>query len=114
MEATELRIGNYYQENGKIYTAEYYDIANLVRCETMEYVSDMQSIPITEELLLKFGLADEFIVKDCKIELYQHFADDSIWFFNIGNTFSVEIKFVHQLQNLYFALTNEELKLVNE
>ena len=31
-----------------------------------------------------------------------------------NNSFSIELKHVHQLQNLYFVLTNEELTLNNE
>ena len=33
------------------------------------------------------------------------------WSFSDGNMRPVRIKYVHQLQNLYFALTNEELKI---
>ena len=33
--------------------------------------------------------------------------------FNIGQGFKHRLKYVHQLQNLYFALTGKELKIKN-
>jgi len=37
---------------------------------------------------------------------------DDKYFFDIGNI-SEELKYVHQLQNLHFALTNKELNFKN-
>lgn len=67
----------------------------------------IQPIPLTEEILLKFGF-----LKD---DNFYHL--NNIWISNFyENYFSLDgfdetkIEFVHQLQNLYFALTGEELK----
>ena len=71
----------------------------------------LEPIPLTEEWLLKFGLKQTFISK-----IHLHFIKGSfhllkrvnhiqIWYENI------DVKYVHQLQNLYFALTNQELTI---
>lgn len=80
------------------------------RCE-IQYI---QPIPLTEEWLIKFGFE-----KDSE-DIYQYnffkasfIADNPMWFGQSGccqdETIKENIQYVHQLQNLYFALTNEEL-----
>jgi len=70
---------------------------------------DIDPIPLTEEWLLKFGF-----VKHKTTDIYPTFAkqmfnwNDGILYI-IGYGFMNHIKHVHQLQNLYFALTGEEL-----
>ena len=115
MKANELRIGNYVNDsiglitiglNGNIKFADVY-----------------HPIPLTEEWLLKFGLEkryagwfeirsrfdgdyDEFSYNINTKEI--HLLQDS------GRKYEVHlcnIKHVHQLQNLYFALTGEELTI---
>lgn len=88
-------------------------------------LNDIIPIPITEEWLLKFGF------KICTGHFYNHLKnaysrddfDFTVCFWDDGtidldsafdDMFGIElkhIKFIHQLQNLYFALTGEELKL---
>jgi hypothetical protein len=77
-----------------------------------------QPIPLTEELLLKFGFKinmDNFdwnagIGTNCidDFELSLRYTDNVGWFYKSKCT---PIKYVHQLQNLYFAITNKELTL---
>ena len=69
-------------------------------------------IPLTEEWLERFGFENNE-----KTAEHNKF----IWFKNhigvsgmLGVVKPVECKYVHQLQNLYFALTGEELKLREE
>ena len=64
-------------------------------------------IPLTEEWLVKFGIieANESHVKRIKIE-----TDFGELMFYIDNRLP-QLKYVHQLQNLYFALTNTELTI---
>lgn len=95
-----------------------------------EYSFDkLKPIPLTEEWLLKFGFEISRYQKPrgqiCGIELYAGwdyafirvgFKTDFIIRFYKGRFklepfYSCEIKHVHQLQNLYFALTGEELKI---
>jgi hypothetical protein len=106
MKATELRIGNFYDNNGVFKKASP---------STIEEVWDAprswcKAIPLTEEWLLKFGfeITDNFQTKD---RFQTHKQDGIIWF-EYGYIV-VELNYVHQLQNLYFALTGEELIIKN-
>ena len=74
-------------------------------------------ISLNKEWLLKFGFEaqeESFHLKDFSIELI---GDDGRWCAYIYDEYhAIEcplslIKHVHQLQNLYFALTGEELTL---
>jgi hypothetical protein len=78
--------------------------------------SEYQPIPLTEEWLLKFGAKElnakrgvlkEFVLKTVRIEL-----SDSGNFYYKNSKLILES--AHQLQNLYFALTNKELTFKSE
>ena len=77
------------------------------RCE-IQYI---QPIPITEEWLIKFGGIDN--VYTIEIGQLQFTWASRIIATGERCSWSCEqyphIQYVHQLQNLYFALTNEEL-----
>jgi hypothetical protein len=71
---------------------------------------ELKPIPLTEEWLLKFGFE-----KNITTDLYPTFSydilnvnDGIVYVLNYG--FVNHIKYIHQLQNLYFALTGEELQ----
>jgi len=104
MEAKELRIGNLVQfTTGSIYKVDmlYNDFSSLLY---------WMPIPLTEEWLLKFG----FEIKQGrfgneywgKINLYTASNKKIVFCFD---GCLKGIKYVHQLQNLYFALTGQEL-----
>jgi hypothetical protein len=76
------------------------------------YVYDeIKPIELTEEWLLKFGFKQTFISKihltfdKGSFHLLKRVNHIQIWYENI------DVKYVHQLQNLYFALTNQELTI---
>ena len=104
MKASELRIGNLVYKNG---------IATEITADTMldilRYTTPFEPIRLTEEWLLKFGFErnkdawTSFIKNDVII------ATDK--FIYMSRT---KLKYVHQLQNLYFALTGEELTFKSE
>jgi hypothetical protein len=111
MKASELRIGNFikgkspekkvYEEPVKI--DEYY--------LTMFFnkMMDVEPIPLTEEWLLKFGFETND-VRFWQISSFRlHINRYGEWIFKV-ETFEQEIKYVHQLQNLYFDLVGQELK----
>lgn len=125
MDATELRIGNKaiftdFPSSG-IKTIDGSDIKRI--SEDKYFAGFFDPAPLTEEWLVKFGF--DKLVKENKwnhqvfrkgqIELYVNSYN------KLGITFefecyqkdidSIDLKFVHQLQNLYFALTNEELTI---
>lgn len=120
MEASELRIGNLIFENSRVETVD--DICNGY---INPYLYDgiepnyavQEPIPLTEEWLLKFGFVKQrnhFL----RLNLNGVFEEgDYLETFDCENfTFGyyggLVVKHVHQLQNLYFALTGEELKQI--
>lgn len=120
MKANELRIGNYIEFNNSIdvkIIAINIEFISFWKDDNFNFIFNSKNqfnpIPLTEEWLLKFGFNN-----DIKINLYQ-FQDLSIvwpsenFFLNTWKdelVYGVEkIKYVHQLQNLYFALTGDEL-----
>lgn len=109
--ANELRIGNYYLQdmiNGCCEQIAVEDIANLIDDPLDDFY---QPIPITEEWLIKFGGIDN--VYTIEIGQLQFTWASRIIATGERCSWSCEqyphIQYVHQLQNLYFALTNEEL-----
>ena len=109
MKANELRIGNWINrdsENEELRLWHFYKIAECVFDE-----DDLKPIPLTEEWLLKFGF------KKIGGTIYKNIGSIEIGL--TGKRFYIQIrcenitiqniKHVHQLQNLYFALTNQEL-----
>ena len=114
MEAKDLRIGNYidYTTEREIVTMQTtYEYLRLIHNGNKNF----KPIQLTEEWLLKFGFKyssrlEEFMFKDnFEIQPYKRgFLNAVIW---CDNQVLEELKYVHELQNLYFALTGEELSL---
>ena len=119
LKATDIRIGNWYkgdctnQENHQITEK---DITDLFYDPLDDYFC---AIPLTEEILLKCGY-ELMIETEYTVNTYA--INDSVRLWNINGNFteliyeingrkSIQIKHLHQLQNLYFALTGEELNV---
>jgi len=112
MKASELRIGNL------VYDSENFDYQIQGYEFYLDIVEDFNPIQLTEEWLLKFGFKllcrkdnngyNETLFYMGKTG-YLLIQLDEGWGckFLQGN----KLKHVHQLQNLYFALTGEELKI---
>jgi hypothetical protein len=117
---TELRIGNLLNHNDGIMVGSF--IVGLIHLEDIikdnSHAREYEPILLTEEWLLKFGfenrpdgICDHWhlginpITHDWMIELKSLGAG----FFYRNGYFN--IKYVHTLQNLYFALTNQELEI---
>ena len=115
MKATELRIGNFINNEltgeGKLTQEVLCDFAN-------GYIH-LEPIPLTEEWLLKFGYS-KFIENDTYSSLslvidnvlkYTILLEHENNEFTFPNTYKpIKLKHVHQLQNLFHSLTGEELK----
>lgn len=133
MKASELRIGNYVSNigHGLIRVSEIFQVKIYgIGVYSSDYTSQRHlkytyPIPLTEEWLLKFGfeLEHEF-ANAYKMYTTKHPYDCSNITYSInekmlrfsngqnkGSTLIPYVKHVHQLQNLYFALTGEELTL---
>ena len=106
MEANELRIGNWVDLDKEEIAIDleyfYWEIEGNGVLECTE------PIPLTEDWLLKFGFEkkyNEYYLGD--IIICEEIND-----FKFGYDFYediLELKHVHQLQNLYYALTEKEL-----
>ena len=124
VQSKDLRIGNLVfsketQENQIIngIDSEYV----YLDCITFDYqtLEDIEPIPLTEEWLLKMGFEEWAGIgyKAPTNTAYWHFSIGldfipTIW---TGNTITTDgyrgCKYVHQLQNLFFALTQKELTI---
>jgi hypothetical protein len=116
----ELRIGNYYNQFGNIYQVNGHIISELEKAPQGQLWC--KPIPLTEEWLLKFGFEkddvfDEFFtylpIHDlCMDKLSFRVDEGFICYESIKyRTLLKHIQYVHSLQNLYFALTNQELEI---
>ena len=126
MKATELRIDNLVYRRFKVVRVRHETLNNL-QIHPLIIGRLYQPIKITEEWLLSFG----FEKREQGVCNYFHIGTnpvthdwlfDLVWLKECRNTDKYEgfpfykngrfvIKYVHQLQNLFFALTQEELKL---
>lgn len=85
------------------------------------HLEQLRPIPITEEWVLRFGFArksDRIYAKIINetFDIGYDFGIEHTCVLSFRSTYStafrrVKINYVHQLQNLYFALTGEELTI---
>lgn len=120
MKVNELRIGNYiWEDYGGVDQISSIMNDGEIRCIRPGFKTEGQynikyviPIPLTEEWLIKFGFEQSEGWDD-----FEYFKLNGIEFTDVSpNGYELCemeqccIKEVHQLQNLYFALTGEELK----
>ena len=112
MEANQCRLNNIVNYRGQITTLTKNEMVHFYR-----FSEFYEPIPLTEEILLKCGLKRTLYDSSYELNDFSIFLDKRIreniyikcekrnW--NVLN--GLRIDCLHQLQNLYFALTNEEL-----
>ena len=130
MEAKELRIGNLLLFP---FTNEFVEILGINAQETSKGITNtlsfkkdfslycekilaLKPIPLTEEWFNKFGYYNENRPNHFEKDEYTIDAH-AFWDCNgmfIEDKNGVRIKYVHQLQNLYFALKGKELIIKNQ
>lgn len=140
MKPTELRIGNliqlnpnkeWYGSGDQIVTIESISEKG-INYQHFPYEGDLfwdsldddrfAPIPITEKWLIRFGFEESNDLKNLWIKNGISILEKGItekkfydFLFNDnceqGTADAVSLRWVHQLQNLYFALTGEELKI---
>ena len=116
MKANEVRLNNYVIYDNEVYQidtiAEVFPTLNTDKfgIGVVDW-NNIKPIPLTEEWLIKFG----FEVYEFDHKENQYRINDRLLvvrnnvFYDYGSR--VELKYVHQLQNLFFALTQKELTL---
>lgn len=116
MKANELRIGNWVKRTTQPEGFQI-DSHSFIVCERNP--SMYEPIPLTEEWLVKLGFKKRELSLSHNTKLYVCLKTENEYF-NDGKCLilaqecpyiSMPCKYVHQLQNLYFALTGEELTL---
>jgi len=121
MRIEELRIGNWYREyqNTCVSSKGYHQVTfkTFEDIQLRDKLSGMTPIQLTEDILLKCGFkkyGDNCMrlghLKQMKQTLKKGATGYSSYFMYAGAIF-MHIRYLHQLQNLTFALTNEELKI---
>jgi hypothetical protein len=113
MKANELRIGNHVQF---IITKEPMRVLKIQ--PQSDFLDMIEPIPLTKEWLLKFGL--EYDKNEGQIFLQKYIFyirddhEEDGWdiYENVNDSFITTVEYVHQLQNLYFALTGTEIEVL--
>ena len=109
MKPNELRIGNWIQFR-HTETPVRITLGDFVREYNDEHLEDYEPIPLTEEWLIKFGFEYSDLNGDSglwKIPPFQIYGKYNQFIYD----YRLDVNYVHQLQNLYFALTGEELTI---
>lgn len=128
IQANELRIGNKI-----LYThPEYESLINTVTVEDIEqclidncgFNKIHAPILLTEEILLKCGFVKSIRMTESWGELWDYSIYGIVTYIKSSTQISyvlktedihkkiISHKYLHQLQNLYFALTKQELKII--
>jgi hypothetical protein len=119
IKAEELRIGNFFYPDvdGDAY-------AKITAKDILELYSDpiddyYKALPLTEEWLIKFGF-EKNTDNGCLFKNIINYWNFILWeksnYIDLiinKSSIRLSIKYVHQLQNLYFSLTGEELEVKN-
>lgn len=136
IDVRELRIGNFFKISvcdnfrvDEIYKKEdrfYYVKNNIGYNESYLYgvVEDLQPIPITEEMLMKCGMNEcedasivRYVCRNGKFKMNIMLYELKKYIICINNVesgeqvCSREVKYLHQLQNIYFDFTGKELEV---
>lgn len=134
MKKNELRIGNLVNDSMYVVCINWSDIYLNKEIEPLLMIGgyykrykieDITPILLTKEWLIKCGLilhdltTKEYVDKN---EVGIYLGKDDLYYVisseedNCGNIYYVDkhIKYLHQLQNLYFALTCIELEFTND
>ena len=115
MKSNELRIGNWVLVHGKEFQVTPADISYHHALKDGHTVQHYP-IPLTEEWLIRFGFKADFNGEyEILPFLYIWKPSSSTKSFSVSPNSNfpstLKIQYVHQLQNLFFALTSEELEL---
>lgn len=132
IKATDLRIGNwvYFEDEklnmttfGKIDSmvneGEYYSIKGIDQWgdEFDEGIIDIAPIPLTSEILLACGFENKirgnYYHKEFT-KLYVNIDNSIAIYFGNKNGILKRIDYLHELQNIFWILTNQELEFKTE
>jgi hypothetical protein len=137
MKTNDLKIGNWVKVNDPIFGVNTYKVATIrdngiitlsdnISC----LVDNIEPIELTEELLLKIGFedrkgyfnyskvfgdennyCDSIHIYYCPRLKHFKFTHDKVKECDLQTMDLYNIQYLHQLQNVYFLLTNQELEI---
>jgi hypothetical protein len=127
MRTIELKIGNIVKlnnpkyrpnETGKTFSIIGFTFDNIRISDGFDDFGQLpefiEPIPLTQEILEKLHPDFKVLVgKHCSVNRFKLFYAETykLWRVYIDSTFITKVEFVHEWQNVYFALNGEELKL---
>jgi len=132
IKVNELRIGNYvYNNENKLSRIKQINAIGTVLLNNLEFYNEdaewgqhcneISGIPLTIEILLSCGFDETINNRDSGYRQIGKVVNGHDFMFtiecNCGPEFyfdmvGVELNYLHQLQNLFFALTSTELKVL--
>jgi hypothetical protein len=134
IQANELRIGNWVYVTDEVLVGDEFKENFIARVQTIKGLGSLSvdggrsdislrhvdPIPLTPEILQKCGMTKDNYWENCYLFTENEgmfsfeWKNDALVMY-VGNTLEYEsgpdVKYLHQLQNLYFALTGEELNI---
>ena len=123
MQINELRIGNYVLKKGGLIKCDSDFLRDLFYCGGE---GNLSGVELTEKILIKCCGFNKS-VRPNHTDLYKDLTARMILWFNEGNVAEMDliqdgknisfkhshVLYLHQLQNLHFALTNTEIEINN-
>lgn len=130
IKANEIRVGNWLNDPRQYDPMFFPKTENgyfRATARDIQFAEEFEPIPLTEEILLKCGFIktgeeysqsdDEMmpvyklgffsiVLRDNEFRLWIEIEDDAFYSFSW-----TKIQYLHQLQNIYFALTGQELEI---
>ena len=121
MKQNEIRVGNclidpraYDKELNKKFGVDdspYFKVT----ARDIQFAEEYKPIPLTEEILLKCGFKKDtkgvLVLNKNIYSLILWGGEVSVYLKIDESVLSIEINYLHQLQNLYFALSGQELEV---
>lgn len=118
LKSSDIRIGNYLEFDGELSIVKEIDEQGLVvdipKLEEKEWIDLFQFsvIPLTEEWLINLGFNNSQVSSLFTNKIALRNSIKSKFTLRVSDALAeIEVKYVHQLQNLYHALTGEELMI---
>lgn len=119
IQPNELRLGNQILIDGKIFPVvelQTHGVVYVDEIKLIEPYSKVEPITLTGEILLKCGFMTssdtnwEFELNVSALKMYCRWNTE--WYFELGGIYlGAKPKYLHELQNLYYAILGSELTI---
>lgn len=123
IEPIDLRIGNILQRDGVIFSAGHIQCNFYGGLVNHEGFIGVEAVPLSEFYLLKFGFENDTFFDDNSPVWFLKKPGMETFYLEWGSLqptdagFPIaqyEIKYVHQLQNIFYCITGKELEVKGE